>query len=70
MWVDGVSVTMLPPVDPRPPQAGNLVANGSFELGTASWVATFRNAGGLELASAARDRISPADWGVSAVEGG
>lgn len=69
LWVDGVSARLLPAVDPRPPQAGNLVANGSFALGTARWVATFRNAGGLDQASAARDRIQPGDWGAVQADG-
>ena len=64
IWVDGVSVALLPTVDPRPLPAGNLVANGSFEAGTSGWVATLRSWGGLENSSAAMDRITPADWGV------
>ena len=64
VWVDAVSVALLPKVDPRPPQAGNLVANGSFEVGTSGWVANLRGWGRLEKSSAARDRITPADWTV------
>ncbi len=65
IWVDGVSVALLPTIDPRPLTAGNLVRNGSFEVGLSGWVATMRDAGSLDRVSTARDRISPADWNVA-----
>jgi hypothetical protein len=64
IWVDDVSIGLLPKADPRPIRPGNLVANGSFEVGTNGWVGVLRNAGGLDRCSAAQDRISPADWTV------
>lgn len=37
LWVDDASLTELPPPQARPPRPGNLVRNGSFEVGLAGW---------------------------------
>lgn len=42
IWLDEVSVGVLPPADVRPPPAGNLIANGSFEIGTSCWYASLQ----------------------------
>lgn len=42
VWMDDVSVTEMPPVDPGPAPAHNLVRNPSFEVGTDGWTAAFR----------------------------
>lgn len=36
-WVDEVSVGLLPPLDARGSLSGNLLVNGSFEVGLARW---------------------------------
>jgi len=66
IWIDDVTLSELPPVDPSGPVKGNAVANASFEVGTDRWYATFRESGGYANASAAEEANISAD--LSTVE--
>jgi hypothetical protein len=64
IWVDAVSVGQLPPTDSRPVLAGNLIPNGSFEVGSARWSANFRGDG--QQGISAEQDLLPSDWQVVA----
>lgn len=55
IWIDDVSVLVLPQQQPGEPLVGNQVANGSFALGVDRWYATFRESGGLGTVLAAEE---------------
>ncbi|MBL8994022.1 MAG: hypothetical protein JNM63_11825 [Spirochaetia bacterium] len=56
IWIDDVSVVELPPQDASAPRSGNQCANGSFEVGTDYWYATFRESGGYSRSGIATER--------------
>lgn len=56
IWIDDVSVVELPVRDASATRLGNQCANGSFEVGTDYWYATFRESGGYTKSGVATER--------------
>ena len=66
VWIDEVSVGLLPKVDPRGPLAGNQIVNGSFEVGLARWTLYNRDACALADGPRAFENIAGPDGAVEA----
>lgn len=56
IWLDDVTVAEMPHVDSQPPIQGNLIANGSFEVGTDYWYAGFRESTDLTYSEIASEK--------------
>jgi hypothetical protein len=61
LFLDDISVRMLPEEEPGSTIEGNQVLNGSFEVGRDRWYATFRESGGYINAPTATERNIDAD---------
>ncbi|MCF6177712.1 MAG: hypothetical protein L3J71_18300 [Victivallaceae bacterium] len=61
IWLDDVSIKVLPAKDGGKPIEGNLVKNGSFEVGRTHWYGRYRERGGYAFSDIAFENNINAD---------
>ena len=70
IWLDDVSIKVLPAKDGGKSMNGNLIKNGSFEVGRTHWYGRYREHGGYAFSDIAAENIAQSEVGGIAKKGG